>query len=61
MVDSSPDNNGKVLATFNAGDEAVATTTSGESMSIFFEANQDGYTKNGKAPAWKATYTVIEK
>lgn len=60
-MDGSPDNYGKILATFDAGDEAVATTTSGESMLIFFEANQDGYTKNGKAPAWKANYTVVEK
>ena len=61
IVDSSPENYGKVLATFHAGDEAVNTTTKGESMFIFFEANRGGYTKNGKAPAWKATYYVVEK
>lgn len=61
IVDSSPRNYGKVLATFNAGDEAVAITTSGESMFVFFEANQGGHTNNRKAPAWKATYYVLEK
>jgi len=61
VIDKSHDNYGKILATFNAGDEAVAITTSGESMSIFFEGTLGGFTKNGKAPAWKATYYAIEK
>lgn len=50
-----------VLATLYAGGEAVATMTSRESMSIYFEGNPGGYTKNRKAPAWRATYYVIER
>jgi len=58
VVDKSPGNYGKVLATFNAGDGAMIT--SGESMFIYFEANPGGYTKNGKAAAWRAAYHVVE-
>ena len=60
VVDKSPENYGKVLASFNAGDEAVKITTRGESMSLFFEANPGGYTKNEEAPVWRAAYYVIE-
>jgi len=61
VVDKSPQNYGKVLATFDAGDEGVATMTIGESISVFFEANPGGYTKNGKAPVWRAAYRAVEK
>ena len=38
----------------------MSTTTTGESMLVFFEGNRGGYTKNGMVPAWTATYFIVE-